>query len=74
VHPAPDLPALDEACARQHGEVLHDGRQRHRKSTGDLGDARLVSRQALQNGAPRRVGEGSEGEVELPVMVNHSVK
>ncbi len=68
--------ALDQARVAEHVEVLHDGRQRHRERPGELAHREvLVLVEPGQQGAPRRVGQGSEGAVENSILiVNHRVK
>jgi len=75
-HRAPRLLALDQPGTGQHVEMLHHRRQGHRERSGDLGHGQLrLTRQAIDDGAPRRVGERREGKIELGVaIVNHVVK
>ncbi len=75
-HDAPRLVALYQACTRQHVEVLHDGRQGDRETPGDLGHRKFrLIRQAIDDGAPGRVGERREGQIELGALkLNHVVK
>ena len=56
--------------------MLHDGRQRNRKGRGNLGHRQLwLVCQAIDDRAPRGVGERREGKIELRVtIVNHTVK
>ena len=56
--------------------MLHDGGQGNRERRGDLRYRQLgLIRQAIDDGAPRRIGERREGEIELCVsIVNHVVK
>jgi hypothetical protein len=75
-HGAPGFRARDQAGVRQHVEVLHDRRQRHRKRPGQLAhrDAFLFVEPREQR-APRRVGECREGPVQGCVSIlNHKVK
>jgi hypothetical protein len=74
-HP-PRLASLDQVCTRQHVEVLHDGRQGDRETPGNLGHRQLgLAREAIDDGAPRRVGERREGKIELgATKLNHVVK
>jgi hypothetical protein len=76
VHGPSGLLALDEPGAGQHVEVLHHRRQRHREGRRNLGDGQLrLPRKAVEDGAPRRVGERSKGQIELgSAIVNHVVK
>jgi len=76
VHRAPGLGALDQVRPRQHIEVLHHSGQRNRERCGNLGHRQLrLVRQAIDNRAPRRVGERREGEIEPGALkVNHVVK
>lgn len=76
MHGAPGLLALDEPGAGQHVEMLHHRRQRHRERSRDLAHSQSVlARQAIDDGAPRRVGKRRERAVELGVaIVNHVVK
>ena len=76
MHGPPRLLALDEARAGQHVEVLHHRRQRHRERCGDLADGQLrLTRQTVDNGAPRRIGKRREGQIEPGIaIVNHVVK
>ena len=76
MHRSPGLLTLDEAGAGQDVEMLHHRRQRHRETSRDLRYRQLLlARQAIENGAPRRVCERGEGEIELGLaIVNHVVK
>jgi hypothetical protein len=76
VHRAPGLAALDQARARQHVQVLHDRRKRDLKRRGDLGHRQLrLVRKAIDDRAPRGVGERREGKIELgAAKLNHTVK
>jgi hypothetical protein len=76
VHGPSGLLPLDEPGAGQHVEMLHHRRQRHRERCRNLGDGQLrLPRQAVDDGAPRRVGERSKGQIELGIaIVNHVVK
>jgi len=75
-HHPPRLAALDQACTRQHVEMLHDGRQGDRETLGDLGHRQLgLAREAIDDGAPGRVGQRREGKIELgATKLNHVVK
>ena len=76
MHRAPALRTLDQICASQHIEMLHDGRQRHRKRRGKLRHCQIrLPSQAIDDGAPGGIGERGEGEVQLGIrIVNHMVK
>jgi len=58
--------------------VLHDTRQRERERLGETAHRQTVlASKSRENGAPRRIGEGRKGEIELGVglsIVNHMVK
>jgi hypothetical protein len=76
VHGTSGLGALDQAGARQHVEMLHNGRQRDRERPGDVRHGQLVvAREALDDRASRGVCERRERAVELGIaIVNHVVK
>jgi hypothetical protein len=57
----------------QHAHVLGDGRERHREAGRELADGVVAGGKARENVAARGVGEGGEGVVERPRMVNHMV-
>src|ERR1043165_2274110 len=59
--------AGDEAGALEDLEVLRHGGEAHVERGGELGDGRLAGREAGQDRAPGRVGEGGEGVAELVV-------
>jgi hypothetical protein len=70
------LAARDQAGLGEHIEVLHDGRQRHRKRP-----RQLAHRQAFLTAEPRqqrpagRVGKRRKGAVEHRLLIlNHQVK
>src|ERR1043165_6550482 len=56
-----------EAGALEDLEVLRHGGEAHVEWRGELGDGRLAGREAGQDRAPGRVGEGGEGVAELVV-------
>jgi hypothetical protein len=76
MHRAAALGTLDQVGAGQHVEVLHDRRQRHRERCRKLGHGQLrFAGQTVDDGAPGRIRQGGEGEVELgATKVNHMVK
>jgi hypothetical protein len=51
--------------------VLKDGRQAHRERLRQLADRRRPTAELLDDGAPGRVGEGLEDEVQLRLRVKH---
>ena len=59
------LVARDQPGIRQHVEMLHHRRQRHRERFGQRADREAVGlAQASEQSAPRLVGERGEGAVE----------
>jgi hypothetical protein len=74
-HDAPGLGACDEARVRQHVEMLHDRRQRHRKWLRQLahrnGIARAEPRQQRPPGWVRQRGKGTVEN--LIAILNHVV-
>jgi hypothetical protein len=74
-HHAAGFFARDQACVRQHVEMLHDGRQRHRKWLRQFADrdAGLLPKPGQQR-PPRRVRERGKGAVQhLLAILNHTV-
>jgi len=74
-HNAAGFRACDQACVRQHVEMLHDRRQRHRKWLRQLADrdAVLLAKPRQQR-PPRRVRERGKGAVQhLLAILNHMV-
>ena len=73
---AAQLVARDQARIRQHVEMLHHRRQRHRKWFGELTDRQAVGpAQFGEQRAARRIGQRGKGAVErLGSIVNHVVK
>jgi len=64
-HDAAGLFARDQAGIRQHVEMLHDRRQRHRKRLRQLADRKHVAvGEPRQQCAPRRIGERGKGAVQ----------
>src|SRR3954449_11870960 len=57
--------ADDQACALEDLQVARDGREADVERLGELVDGRLPLREARQDLAARRVGEGGEREAEL---------
>jgi hypothetical protein len=53
--------------------VLADRYQRHRQRLGERGDGSRLVGESGDDCAPRRVGEGTEGEVQFRTKVNHMV-
>jgi hypothetical protein len=78
-HDAAGLLACDQACIRQHVEMLHDRRQRHRERLGELTDRKRVAvGKSRQQRAPRWVRQRGKGAVQKPirgliVTLNHVV-
>ncbi len=73
-HDTPFLGAGDEAGGLQHGEVLHEPRQRHAMWLSKLADGCAALAQLLEHATPRGVGQRGEHEVEAAVLsVNHKV-
>jgi len=75
-HDAAILFAGDQPGIRQHIEMLHHRRQRHRKRLGQFADRQAVGfAQAHHQGAPGWIGECSKRAVQIWLqMVNHMVK
>jgi hypothetical protein len=72
---AADLCSGDQSGIREHVEMLHDRRQRHRERPGELAHRQAVLVvQPRDQRPPRRVGERREGAVEGLLMLNHRVK
>ena len=73
---AAGLVASDQPGIRQHVEMLHHRRQRHRKRLGQRADREPVGlAQAGEQRAPGWVGERGKGAVERSGrIVNHVVK
>jgi hypothetical protein len=74
-HNAAGFYARDQACVRQHVEMLHDRGQRHRKWLRQLADrdAVLLAKPGQQR-PPRRVRERGKGAVQhLLAILNHMV-
>jgi len=67
--------AYDQACARQHVEMLHDRRQRHREWLRQLAHRNAVLlAEPRQQRAPRRVCKCRKGAVQSMVLIlNHMV-
>ena len=61
---------------RQHVEMLHDRRQRHRERLGEFADRNFVGfAQSREQGPPRRIGERGKSAIEGGgLIVNHLVK
>src|SRR5271154_6055538 len=57
-------PPCDQAGPLEHLEMLGDRGTAHLERLGELADRRLAGREARQDRAPRRVGEGREGRAE----------
>ena len=56
--------ARDKARPLQHLQMLGDRRLAHGERFGQLVHRRLAERKASEDGAPGRIGKGSEGSVE----------
>jgi hypothetical protein len=73
VHASLDAP-LEQPGALEHAQVLGDGRQRHVERFRQLAHRGAPLREPLEDGAPRRIGEGRECGVQRDVpIVNHVV-
>lgn len=75
-HRASGLSPLDQVGGRKHVEMLHHCRQRHGKRGGNFAYGEFAfTRQTLDDGPPRRVGECRKRAIELCAVlkVNHSV-
>jgi len=74
-HHAAGFGARDEACIREHVEMLHDRGQRHRKWLRQLADRDGVPlAKPRQQRPPRRVREGGKSAVQhLLAILNHVV-
>ena len=55
---------LDQAGAFENAQVLGDRGRAHLERQGDVLDDRIAGREASQDGAPSRIGQGGEGEGE----------
>ena len=67
---AAGLRSGDQAGIRQHIEMLHDRRQRHRKRSGEITDGNVLVRVELrEQRPPRRVGEGGKGAIERGLLI-----
>jgi hypothetical protein len=75
VNGATALLTRDEPRVFEDGDVLQEGRQRHRERGRDFARRRLLAfREARKDRAPRRVGESVEGAIEVGrLIVNHMV-
>src|SRR5690242_3055914 len=60
---APALARSDEPGAPQHPRMLHDRRPAHRESARQLARAAWFAREAMQQFAAGRIGEGEDGGV-----------
>jgi len=66
VNGAATLFPRDEPRVFENGDVLQEGRQRHRERRRDLARRRLLAlRETREDRAPRRVGESVERPVEV---------
>jgi hypothetical protein len=74
-HNAAGFCARDQACVRQHVEMLDDRGQRHHEWLGQLADRDAVSfAEPRQQRPPRRVRERGKGAVQrLLAILNHVV-
>lgn len=68
------LLAGDETDALEVPEMLVDGRERHVERRGERAHRRLLAGEALQDRAPRGVGQRGEDPVEAFLMVKHKLK
>jgi hypothetical protein len=66
----------DQSGVRQHVEMLHDRRQRHRKRLGEQADRQIFFLAQLgKQGAPGWIGKCREDAIEVGfLIVNHLVK
>lgn len=73
---APRLGPRDEPGVRQHVQMFHHGRQRHRERFREFRHGALAAiGQTREQRAPRRVGERGERAVEGGILkLNHEVK
>jgi hypothetical protein len=74
-HDATGFGARDQASIRQHVEMLHDRRQRHREWLRQLAHRhRLLPAKLRQQRPPRRVCQRGKGTIEnLITILNHMV-
>jgi len=74
-HGAADLFARNQARIRQHIEMLHDRRQRHRKRLRQLTDREAFpAAEPRQERPPRRIRERRKGAVQgLATILHHMV-
>ena len=72
---ATGLLAHDQACIREHVEMLHDRRQRDWKRRGQLAHRQAVPlAEPREKGTPRRIGQRRKRAVErLTLILNHKV-
>jgi len=68
---AADLLGPDEPARLEDGDVLEDGRQRHRERLRQLAHRHRPAAEPLDDRAPGRVGEGLEDEIQLRLRVKH---
>jgi hypothetical protein len=68
----PDPPALHQLRALEDPDVLRDRVQRDVERRGQIGDPRLALGEAVEDGAPRGVGEGTERVVQ-PGSGRHNI-
>jgi hypothetical protein len=61
---AADFLRGDQAAAFEDLEVLDDGGEGHRQGRGELGDGCGSLTEAIDQGAPSRIGEGLEDAIE----------
>lgn len=75
---APDAAVLgvrDQPGAREHAEVLVDAREGDPERPRQLRNRRFARRQAGENRAPGRIGQGRKQAVEVGSgILNHMVK
>ena len=64
----------DEACVLEDGEVAHHRGQAQARGPGEVGHAGGACREAGQDRAARRVGEGVEDGGEVGVLLSHVAK
>lgn len=68
--------AANEPRSLEHPDMFAEPRERHRKSSGDVGDASRPARQALRDRAASRVGQCRQHGVKFETLgiLNHSVQ
>ena len=64
-------PEHDETGPLEHGQVVCEGRQRHRQRTGQRRDARRTASELLHDRPPRRIGKCVQHRIDVRELVKH---